>query len=220
MLSSRQVKAILFLLFCFVSSPATSNSSSVESATINSIQAAWDKVKSFQADFEQTVTSKSLGTRDESRGVVSVKKPEKLRWEPAEAGTIQILNGKELWQIQRSKRRKQVQVDHYQDVSGLLDLGALSFLAQQINIKKSYKYKILASDPEKILLTLSPLKGKGETVLAEIIKPSYLLGALKMENSGSETRVVFKNMKTNVDLQDSLFRFEPGPEDLIQHHKR
>ena len=211
-----------FILFIFVSTFALANTpkSSNESQTIDAIQSAWDKVKSYQAEFEQVVVSKNLGSKDHSSGTLYVQKPGKLRWETSDSFSIQILNGKELWQIQKSKRRKNAQVDHYEDVSGLLDLGALSFLSSQVSIKKSYQYKILSSVNEKVVLALSPRSGKGETVLAEILKPSYLLGALKLENSGSETRVSFKNIKTNVALQDSLFLFQQGPEDSVQHHKR
>lgn len=185
---------------------------------IDSIQTAWDKVTSYEAEFQQTVTSKSLGTREETRGILQVQKPLKLRWETPAQNSTQILNGNQLWQIRKSKRRKTTQVDHYRDISKLVDARSLSFLSGQINIKKSFKYKILSDSPQSIVLALSPLSGGLETYLAEILKPGYSLGALKIESPESETRIVFSKVRTNVSLQESLFRYEPGPQDVVQQN--
>ena len=177
-------------------------------------------MSSYQAEFKQVIKSKTLGTQEESEGRFFVVKPGKLRWEPAVGGTTQILNGNEFWQLRQSKRRKQTQVDHYSDISSLIDLRSLTFLSGKITIKKSYKYKILKSDSISVFLALSPITGKGDTILAEILKPSYLLGALKMESPESETRIDFKNIQTNVSLKDSLFTYQPTPQDIVHHHQR
>lgn len=208
-----------FTLFLFLISHLvfSANKPKDDSVLVDSVQKGWDQIKSYQAEFHQTVLSKNLGTREETHGTLYVQKPLKLRWESKTDGSVQILNGKELWQIRTSKRRKQTQVEHYRDVSSLVDLGALSFLASQIQIKKSYKYRILQDGAGSVLMALSAKSGPQETVLAEILKPSYLLGALKLESSGSETRIEFKNTKMNVSLQDSLFTYQPAPEDIVHH---
>lgn len=210
-----------FILFLILGAfPPLHSAPSKEAATIDSIQKAWDQVSSYQAEFKQVIKSKTLGTQEGSEGRFFVVKPGKLRWEPSVGGTIQILNGNEFWQLRQSKRRKQTQVDHYADISKLVDLRSLTFLSGKINIRKSYKYKILKDDSSSVFLALSPLEGVGDTILAEILKPSYLLGALKLESPESETRIDFKNIQTNVSLKDSLFTYQPSPQDIVHHHQR
>jgi outer membrane lipoprotein-sorting protein len=209
----------LIFLLVLIASPLQS-APSKESSTIDLIQKAWDEVSSYQAEFKQVIKSKTLGTHEESEGRFFVVKPGKLRWEPSVSGTTQILNGNEFWQIRQSKRRKQTQVDHYSDISSLIDLRSLTFLSGKINIKKSHKYRILKNDSTSVFLALSPLASKGDTILAEILKPSYLLGALKLESPESETRIEFKNIQTNVSLKDSLFTYQPNPQDIVHHHQR
>jgi outer membrane lipoprotein-sorting protein len=205
-------------LFLFLSSTSGFSAGAPTDTLINSIQVAWDKISSYEAEFHQTVTSKGLGTREETQGTLQVQKPLKLRWETPAQNSIQILNGSQLWQIRKSKRRKTTQVDHYRDISKLVDARSLSFLSGKISIKKSYKYKILADSPKSVLLALTPLSGGLETYLAEILKPSYSLGALKIESPESETRIVFSNVRANVSLPESLFQYEPGPQDVVQNN--
>ncbi|MFM8270394.1 MAG: LolA family protein [Pseudomonadota bacterium] len=197
-----------------------SSASSKEPPVIDSIQSAWEQITSYQAEFKQVIKAKTLGTEETTQGRIFVVKPHKLRWEPSSGGTTQILNGNEFWQLRQSKRRKQIQVDHYANISNLVDLSALTFLSGKINLKKSYKYSILRDDSTLVLVALLPLNGSRETILAEILKPSYLLGALKMESPESETRIDFKKIQTNVSLKDSLFIYQPTPQDTVHEHQR
>ena len=213
----------LFVCALFFLAPPNSIASKKPShsdATIEEVQRAWDQIKSYQADFHQIIRSKTLGTQEETQGTLSVLKPLKLRWECPLNGTLQILNGKELWQIKKSKRKKRLQVEHYPDISQQIDLRTLTFLADQANIVNSYKYRVLSSTNERLILALVPKTGGEETLLAEILKPGYLLGALKMESSGSETRITFKNIRTNIPLKDAWFKYQAGPEDVVHEHKR
>lgn len=209
----------IFLVLFFPAHRALTVSPS-ESAVVDSIQAAWDQIRSYQADFKQVIKSKTFGTEEETQGKIFVVKPLKLRWEPTNGGATQILNGNEFWQLRLSKRRKRNEVDHYSDITHLVDLRSLSFLSGKVNIKKSYKYRVLRNDSNSLLVALSAVSGGGDTLLAEILKPSYLLGALKMENPQSETRIDFKNIQTNVPLEGSLFKYQANPQDIVHEHQR
>lgn len=209
-----------FSLLGFLALPVSFSSPQAEETLISQIQQSWNKTKTYQAEFEQIVVSKTLGTREESRGKFSVQKPLRLRWETADGKLIQILSGKEFWQVKTVGRRKHTQVDHYSDISRLTDLGTLTFLSNQVDIRKSYKYKVLSDSPTQVLLALTPRTSSRETLLAEILKPSYLLAALKIESVDSETRIAFKNIQTGVPLEDSLFRYQEKPQDTVHHHVR
>lgn len=186
---------------------------------VDSIQAAWSQSKTYRAEFHQTITSKTLGTREESKGTLTVKKPLKLRWEESSTGQIQILNGDDFWQIKPHKRKKLRYVDHYSNVSKKIQLGALNFLAGKGELKKTYQYKVLQNTPKIVILALSPKGQTEETILAEFLKPSYLLGALQQENLESETQIKFQNIKTNVSLNEALFKYQPETKDVVVNHE-
>lgn len=211
---------LLTVSFLFWFTSASFCSPQKHEALISEIQKAWNQTRTYQADFEQTVISKTLGSQEITEGKMSVQKPLRLRWETSDKKTIQILSGKEFWQIRSVRRGKQTQVDHYGDISRLADLGALTFLADQINIRKSYKYKVLSETPSRVFLALTSKTGGRETILAEILKPSYLLAALKLETVDSETRITFKNVQTDAQLEDSLFQYHAKPQDTVHHHMR
>lgn len=186
---------------------------------VDLIQAAWSKTQTYRADFHQTITSKTLGTREETKGVLTVKKPLQLRWETSTTGQIQILNKDQFWLIKPHKRKKVRYVDHYGQVSKKVHLGALNFLAGAGELKKSYQYKVLQNTPKIVILALSPRGQSQETILAEFLKPSYLLGALQQENLESETQIKFQNVQTNLSLDKELFEYRPHPQDVVVNHE-
>lgn len=190
---------------------------------IDPIQKAWSETKSYRADFQQIVVSKTLGTKEESRGTLFVKKPLKLRWETTSGGSskpsLQILNGTQFWQVKPHKRKKVVYVDHYSNISKLINLGALTFLAGNSDLKKSYQYKVLQNTPKNVILALSPRGQNQDTILAEFLKPGYVLGALKQESLESETQITFQNVQTNLSLEEALFNYKADPQDIVVNHE-
>ena len=211
---------LIFILLISLAPLVSFSSSSKHESLISEIQKAWNQTKTYQADFEQTVLSKTLGAKEVTQGRMFVKKPLRLRWQTSDQKAVQILSGKEFWQIKSIRRGKQTQVDHYSDISRLGDLGALTFLADEIDIRKSYKYKVLTETSSQVTLALHSKTGGRETILAEILKPSYLLAALKLESVDSETRITFKNVQTDARLEDSLFQYQSKPQDTVHHHVR
>lgn len=188
-------------------------------SAIDEVQASWDKTLTYQADFKQTVRSKRLGTNQESTGKIWVKKPGKLRWQDDTAGATQILNGKKLWNIQENRRRKKNIVDVYADVSGQFDTKAFDFLAGKIDFKKSYRASIVKNEKDGLVLKLAPLTGEpGESYLAEIIKPSYVLRALTTESADSHAKIEFSQIKTGMELSDTEFEYVPKSTDTVHQN--
>lgn len=194
----------------------TTKSSSKTEDIIGRLQAKWDKTESFQASFRQTVTSKQLGTRDESRGAVSVLKPERLRWESETDGSTQILNGGKFIVIQKNPRRGTREVDIYHNVSKAIDTKLLKFLAGKAKFKSIYRFQLLKDRPDVATLSFSPLKGTGDVIVAEIDKKSYLLRSVTSNSDDSEVRLELINIKTNVTLDPSLFEYKPSSSDIVR----
>lgn len=205
-------------LVCSLNFAAPPPTADPDLKTIEAVQTSWDKTLTFQANFKQTVFSKRLGTTEESKGQLWVKKPGKLKWAEADPATTQILNGKKMWNIHQHKRRKTTIVDIFEDVSKQMDAKAFEFLAGKINFKKSYKTTVVKETAQLVTLKLDPKDGAGESYLAEIIKPSYVLGALTTESADSRVRIEFSDTKTGVTLEDSEFVYQPKKTDTIHQN--
>lgn len=90
-------KLFLILLFLLLSAfPA--RAARVDSALVDKIQKAYDSVKAFEADFEQTLTHKESGAVEKRKGKLLFKKPLLIRWvtEKPNAESL-IINESEIW---------------------------------------------------------------------------------------------------------------------------
>lgn len=182
---------------------------------VGKLQKSWDEALTYQAQFKQVILSKQIGSKDENTGILSVAKPDRLRWESASEGSTQILNGKKLVNIQENKRRKTRTVDVYTDVRKRVGGTALNFLAGKSKFSEVYTVKVLTETRKLVEMQLTPKKQGDESMIVELNKPSYLLSALTTENAESKVRIEFSNIKTNVKLEDRLFEFKSQPTDVV-----
>ena len=185
---------------------------------VDEMQAAWNEAKTYEAAFTQEVYSKTLGGEpDTSHGTLSVIKPGKLRWEASD-GSLQILNGKQLWVIQTNARRGVREVDYWPVASKAIDSKLLKFLSGKAEFKKLYTVKVLSESPKTAELRLISHTNVDESYIAEIDKSSYLLDLLTIESTDSRTRIKFTNIKTNVPLKAALFEYEKRAGDIMHAH--
>ena len=188
--------------------------------TLDSVQKTWDATKSYEALFSQVVFSKRLGTKDESKGNLSVVKPGKIRWESKTDGTLQIINGKKLIHIHTQRRRNTKIVEIYEDISRQIDTKSLSFLAGTTQFRKSYRVDIIKDSAKTLELKLVPKdQPGGETYIAEFDKSDYVLKSLTTETADSRVRVSFSDIKTNLELGNQLFDYKPDPKDVVHINK-
>jgi len=187
----------------------------VVNLTLAKIQKVWDKARTYQADFNQTVISKTLGARDESRGKLYILKPSKLRWQSTTDGSAQIMNGKRLTHIQPNAQRGRTVVDIYKDFSKNVDAKFYDFLAGNIKLKNHYNAKLLDSKGNIIRLRLTPKKVGDQTYIAEVDKKSYLLVALITDSADTRTLMRFSNIKINIPVKAELFEYKKKKEHII-----
>lgn len=209
--------ALFFTLPSSAAAPTPAKESEVYvNEVVSKLQKVWDATQSYKAKFKQIIISKRIGTRDENDGTLSVVKPNRLRWESETNGNMQILNGKKLVNIQKNKRRKNRTVDIYSDVKKAMGSTALNFLSGKAKFKELYNVKLVSETPKQAELKLTSKKEGEETLIAEVDKASYLLRSLTTENTDSQVRIEFSDIKTNVPLDDKLFEFKAEPKDIIQ----
>lgn len=196
--------------------PDRANPNAYASQIIDSLQTKWDEAKTYEAKFKQIVFAKRLGTRDESVGTVLVSKPNRLRWVSQTDGTIQILNGNTLTNIQENQRRKVTEVEIYPDAGKAVDSKLLKFLAGQAKFKTLYKFKLEAEVAEFATVKFVPLSGESETLVAEIDKKSYLLRSLTADSADNRVRIEFSDIRLNVKLDGKLFQYQPKKTDVVR----
>lgn len=188
-------------------------------ALLAKFQKTWDATKTYQADFKQNVLSKQMGTTDVSEGFLAVEKPSRLRWDTRTDGSLQILNGKKLTNVQENKRRKNRVVDIYHDVGKVMGGTPLKFLSGKAKFKELYQIQLVKETDEQAELKLTPKRAGEDPLVAEVDKKSYFLRALTTESVDSRVRIEFSNVKTNVKLDGKLFAFQPGPKDVVNEDK-
>lgn len=184
-------------------------------------QKEWDKIKTFRADFTQSVYSKQLGLPpDDTEGALYLIRPDKLRWETKADGSFQILKGRELTIVRPNARRGNSSVEVYKDVNLIADTRLLKFLTGGAKFDSVYKIAILSETPEKAELKFVPKRGQKDsppdTYIAEIDKNGYLLVSLTTETADSKVVVKFRDIKTNPEaVEETLFTYTPKEKDTV-----
>jgi outer membrane lipoprotein carrier protein len=182
---------------------------------VEKLQKYWDSAKTYRANFVQVVYAKRLGTRDETEGILYVSKPGRLRWESKSDPSFQIMDGKKLMYVHSNKRRGTTVVDILEDTTKTVDAKALQFLAGTGNFKDSYKVTLVTDKPKVAEIKLVPKGGGSESYIAEINKSSYGIESLTTESGDTRAKIKFSDVKTNVELDEKLFKYEPKPTDII-----
>ncbi len=220
------MKFILSLLL-FLSAPLVAKSEKTTKSEgkimtagqiIEKLQKSWDAAETYQAKFTQIIFQKGVGTREEATGLLSVKKPGRLRWEQESDGLIQIFNDKKFLVITTNKRRGTTVVDIYKDASKVADSQSLSFLSGKSKFREIYRIELLSDENGVAKLKFTPKVVPDDSLVAEIDKESYLLRSLTSESVDSRVRTEFTDTKVNPKLDERLFDYKPGPKDVVHNN--
>lgn len=182
---------------------SASLSFAAEDDTVSKLQKKYETISTIEADFVQEATSKAMKRSDTSEGKVYFKKPGKMRWEYKKPlQDLIVSNGKTVWVFQP---------DLAQAIEKPFDAGAAGlatdFLSGIGDLKKNFKVKVVDANT----VTLVP-KDSGENIkkITLALDAKGLVKKTTIDDAyGNETAITFKNMKTNVELKDSLFEFKP-----------
>ncbi|HLK85814.1 MAG TPA: outer membrane lipoprotein carrier protein LolA [Candidatus Binataceae bacterium] len=178
------------------------------------LQHRYDCSRSLQANFDEKISSPGGMTRTR-KGTVYFKKVGRMRWEFAapSAGTV-VSDGKTVYDYEQDLNQV-VELP----VSKALKSSATTFLLGLGNIKRDFKVSLPAQPPADGLthIVLVP-RGGGDTMELGLDPKSYEIVKFKLTNQvGGVTEVEFSAIRTNVSLDDSLFKFTvPAGADIVQ----
>jgi outer membrane lipoprotein carrier protein len=214
--------AIAIALMVTVVTPAHSETVAHVSAPSNSdlkqvlsrLQRHYRDTNSFSAKFNEVVTTVGAPKRERS-GVVSFRKPGRMRWEFAAPEVQTIVSDGEMLYSYDPELNQVVQTPLK---NAIKSSSATSFLLGMGNISRDFKAAFansIASDGLVHLLLDS--KGGGYKIEIGLDPKTYNLMTLTLTDQlGDVTKVDFTDIHNNVELPDSTFAFKtPAGADIV-----
>jgi outer membrane lipoprotein carrier protein len=183
-------------------------------AILRRAAAAWKEVSTLQADFTQRLSVPLMGTEQTSRGRIYHRRPDHFLMRFSDpAGDMLVADGRHAWMYYPSVDRTQVLRSSLTGSGGELDLQR-EFLD---NPTARYVPTVLGEESvggrPAWALSLVP-KGASPYKLVKVWvdRRDALVRRFEMtEENGSVRRLELSNLRTGVELPDSLFEFEPPP---------
>lgn len=179
------------------------------------IQAYYDRMDDYTADFVQSYTRVALSRTSESRGLLMLKKPGMMRWAyQSPAPKLWIADGKQLFVY--DEEEGQVFIDRDFEMSKLSN--SVSFLWGQGKLTDSFnvslaKATMFGAPAKAKALELIPKQDATYARLILIVAPTggEVTESILFETSGNKNHFRFTNAKLNTGLKVENFRFTPPP---------
>lgn len=183
------------------------------------LQAKYDQVRDFSADFVHTYRGGMLRQTVTERGRLLVKKPGKMRWEyTSPERKLFVSDGRKLYSY--IPQDKQVIVSNVPDEDHATT--PVLFLAGKGNLQRDFSasYVTIEGVPAgTTALKLSPRRTEPDyDWLALVIDPETLTirGLVTVDSQGGRSTFTFTNLKENLRIADKEFAFSiPRGVDVI-----
>lgn len=215
----RLFAATALLLGCAVPAAAGAQALSAPpiSALLASLQAHYDGMADFSADFEHRYAGGVLQTTDIERGTVRVRKPGQWRFDYASPEPkLFVCDGATIHSYFPADR--QVIVSPLPAVSGAST--PVSFLAGEGDLRRDFTARYADRAPEGAWsIELTPVGIDAEYELLTLTIDPGTLDIVEMATTdfqGGVSTYVFSNVRRNQGLSDTLFAFDvPGDVEVI-----
>ncbi|MFQ5464844.1 MAG: outer membrane lipoprotein chaperone LolA [Thermodesulfobacteriota bacterium] len=172
------------------------------------VQQRYESITTVTASFTQEVFSRGLGSTEVSSGEVTLKKPGKMRWVYREpAGDEITSDGRTFWLYQADLG--QVVRRPAEEVTSSV---ATDFLSGVGRLAEEFDVTLDGESPETYILGLVPTEGLSniKRLSMEVDKKTFLVVSTTTEDLfGNTTKVTFRDIATNVPVEDGLFSFVP-----------
>jgi len=211
---------LVFACLSLGSSSALAVDPKTSEEAVAALESFYTNVQSMQANFVQITRSSSMGTEEEQRGRLVLKRPRKMRWDFTRPDKrLFVTDGQQMW----IHSPEDNQVIHYKDVSGMSSGGIDSLLAEMDKLSESYTVvldlKPKAASLGHFALWLTP-KGEApfKSLYLEVSKRKLTLKRVRViDTFDNETELRFSGVKVNAEVPENLFQFvAPAGAELIQ----
>ncbi|HTM45012.1 MAG TPA: outer membrane lipoprotein carrier protein LolA [Polyangiaceae bacterium] len=190
--------------------PSTTATSEVD-ALVDSVQAFYDKAKTFKAHFKQRYSIAAYDKSKDSEGSVAFEKAGKMSWRYTSNQNRVVSDGKVL-KIYEAENKQMYE----QDVNKSQYPAALSFLMGTGNLKTAFKFqKLAAADfPGGHVLVGTPLEqtpAYQQMVLYVDAKTFQVRRVLLIDAQKNKNRFDFSQPTVNEKIPAAEFQFTPPP---------
>lgn len=202
-----RIAALVASLALVVAAPAAWQAPPSADQLAKQLQAHYDQVKDFTAEFTQTFRGVALPQQTTERGRVAVKKPYKMRWTyTAPEKKELVADGIQFWDYRPIDKVVLVQPLPKEGQAST----ALLFLAGRGNLTRDFTSSMPATQPEpEWHLALVPKSAQADftSLVVHVDRKTLALrGLVKTDETGTWT-YRFQNLKENVGLADKMFIF-------------
>jgi outer membrane lipoprotein carrier protein len=185
------------------------------------LQAKYDRINDFTADFTQHYQSGVLKRKTTERGTLQVKKPGKMRWDyTAPEKKVFVSDGARITLYVPADKQATVTPVPPQDEA----TTAVLFLVGKGNLTRDFAVSFLEkTEPGTYGLRLQPKLPERDYDWLEIVVDQSTLQIRSLtaaDRQGGQSTFVLSNFKENVGLADKTFAFTPPRgTDVIQAGK-
>ena len=185
-----------------------------------SLQAKYDAIKDFSADFVHTYQGGVLRKQVTERGHVLIKKPGKMRWEyMAPEKKLFVSDGVKIYSYVPEDNQVIVNSVPAGDQAG----APILFLAGKGNLVRDFTPSLTDVPPgfpptaRAIKLVPKAPQPDYESLILVVDQPSFMLrGIVTIDAQGGRSAISFANLKENVGTPDKMFAFSiPRGADVI-----
>jgi outer membrane lipoprotein carrier protein len=185
------------------------------------VQARYDRVRDFTADFTHTYTGGVLKKQVVERGTIQVKKPGRMRWRytnPEEK--LFVSDGRQIYSYVPADRQVIVSPMPAEDRA----TTAALFLTGKGNLARDFTAKPApvpaGAPPGSVAIELTPRQEQREynTLTLVVNRETHAISMLAADDrQGGRSAFTFANVKENTGLTDKVFEFSiPRGADVIR----
>lgn len=194
--------AVLVLAASFLCAPAVP----ADEVPVARLERFLDGLTSLSAEFEQVLVSEAGEEMERSAGEVHIQRPGKFHWAYREPFPQTIVcDGRSLWI--HDEDLEQVTV---RDVTASLEDSPAALLGGDVNVDAHYVVIDLGTTEGVAWMELTPRDLDAEYRAVRLgFRGDEPAGMVLFDNLGQTTRISFRDVKRNVDLDPALFSFTP-----------
>jgi outer membrane lipoprotein carrier protein len=185
-------------------------------ATVDKVQAFYEKTKDFKSEFTQEYLYKAFKRKQVSSGTVAFLKPGLMRWEYLlpEPKTFVLAGDKVYSYDPGAKLLTRSAIGTNQLSTSVTFLFGVGKLADEFSIAKK-----ACANCTGTLLELTPWTKdpRFKKVLLEVdLQTSQVLKSTVIDPDGSENAISFRKLSTNVGLDEKMFKLSPPAGTQVQ----
>ena len=199
------MRKIRFLVTCHLILFATCLSAAESGSPVEDLKKFINSLKTYQAEFTQTIFGQSGQEVDLASGVVNLQKPGKFYWSYQSPYKQELISdGETLWVYDIDL--EQVTIN---DIDLNHDNSPASILSGNVDINSHYTVSDLGVFDGYRWIELLPLDTEREFSAVRLgFLDEQLSGMVLFDNLGQTTLVQFENILTNMAIGPDIFNFK------------